>query len=72
VVHLFYPFRFFRVVAPVPGLIRWTFLVVVIVGAIAMASDPSKASAAMVPVLVLQEFASSTGFSVPARRGHYD
>jgi hypothetical protein len=72
VIHLFYPFRFFRVVAPVPGLIRWTFLVVVIVGAIAIASDPAKASAAMVPAHVLQVFAASTGFSVPARRGHYD
>jgi hypothetical protein len=26
----------------------------------------------LVPVLVLQMFAASTGFAVPARRGHYD
>jgi hypothetical protein len=72
VIRLFYPLRFFHVVGPVTGLIAWTFLAVVIVGAMAIASDPMKAPAAIVPVLVLQVFAASTGFSVPARRGHYD
>jgi hypothetical protein len=67
-----YPLRFFRVVAPVPGLVGWTFLVVAIIDAIAITSDPAKAPGAIVPVLLMQLFAASSGFAVPARRGHYD
>jgi len=67
-----YLLRFFRVVAPLPPLIGWTFLVVVVTGALVIAHDPTRASGAMVPVLLLQLFAASSGFEVPARRGHYD
>ena len=67
-----YPLRFFRVVAPVPLLIGWTFLVIVSTGALVIAHDPTRADGAMVPILVLQLFAASSGFEVPARRGHYD
>lgn len=67
-----YPLRFFRVVAPLPPLIGWTFLVVVITGTLVIVHDPARASGAMVPVLLLQLFAASSGFEVPARRGHYD
>jgi hypothetical protein len=66
------PLRFFRVVPTQPALIVWTFGVVVAVGVIAIVRDPSRSEGAMVPVLLLQLFAASSGFEVPARRGHYD
>jgi hypothetical protein len=53
-------------------LIVWTFLSVVIVGLVAIVRDPSRSEGAMAPVLLLQLFAASSGFEVPARRGHYD
>lgn len=67
-----YPVRFFRVVTPLPGLIVWTFIAVALVGAMSIGIDRSKTSGSMVPVLLLQVFAASSGFGVPARRGHYD
>ena len=72
VVNPAYPLRFFRVVAPVPGLIGWTFLAVSVTCAIGIGSDPARAPGAFVPVLLLQLFAAASGFAVPARRGHYD
>ena len=69
---LAYPLRFFRVVAPVPPLVGWTFLLVTIIGAVVIVHDPTRASRAMVPVLLLQLFGAASGFEVPARRGHYD
>jgi hypothetical protein len=67
-----YLIRFFRVVTTQPSLIVWTFVVVVVVGAAAIARDPSRSVGAIVPTLLLQLFAASSGFEVPARRGHYD
>jgi hypothetical protein len=64
--------RFFRVVPTQPTLIVWTFLVVVVVGACAIVRDPSRSAEMMVSLLLLQLFAASSGFEVPARRGHYD
>jgi hypothetical protein len=55
-----------------PALIVWTFLVVVAIAAIAIARVPSRSADLMRPVLLLQLFAASSGFEVPARRGHYD
>lgn len=55
-----------------PSLIVWTFIVAVLVGLVAIVREPSRSAAAMVPVLLLQLFAVSSGFEVPARRGHYD
>ena len=66
------PLRFFRVVVPVPGLIGRTFLIVALIGAVSIAGDPARAPGAMVPVLLLQSFAASSGVAVPARRGYYD
>jgi hypothetical protein len=66
------PLRFFRVVPTQPTLIVWTFVVVVAVGVMAIVREPSRSGGAMVPVLLLQLFAASSGFEVPARRGHYD
>ena len=45
---------------------------VVLVGLVAIVRDPLRSVDAMVPVLLLQLFAVSSGFEVPARRGHYD
>jgi hypothetical protein len=72
VVHSVSPLRFFRVVPTQPALIVWTFLVVVAISAIAIARVPSRSADLMRPVLLLQLFAASSGFEVPARRGHYD
>jgi len=66
------PLRFFRVVPTQPTLIVWTFVAVVAVGVMAIVREPSRSEGGMVPVLLLQLFAASSGFEVPARRGHYD
>ena len=70
--HSVSPLRFFRVVPTQPALIVWTFLVVVAIGGIAIAREPSRSTDLMRSVLLLQLFAASSGFEVPARRGHYD
>jgi hypothetical protein len=70
--HSVSPLRFFRVVTTQPALILWTFVVVVLVGIAAIVGDPQRSEGVMVPVLLLQLFAASSGFEVPARRGHYD
>jgi hypothetical protein len=72
VAHAVSPLRFFRVVPTQPALIVWTFVVAVAVGTIAIVREPSRGEGAMIPVLLLQLFAASSGFEVPARRGHYD
>jgi hypothetical protein len=69
---LWYLVRFFHVVPPVPSMMSGTFLVLTIAAAAAIVSDPDKAAGTLVPVLVLQSLAASSGFSLPARRGHYD
>ena len=70
--HSVSPFRFFRIVPTQPTLIVWTFMVVVGIGIMAIVREPSRGTEMMVPVLLLQLFAASSGFEVPARRGHYD
>ena len=70
--HAVSPVRFFRVVPTQPTLIVWTFVVADVVGALAIIRDPSRSDGAMIPLLLLQLFAASSGFEVPARRGHYD
>jgi hypothetical protein len=67
-----YMFRFFAVVPPVPLLMIGTFGVVTAVVMVMVAFDPSRAPHALTPILLLQLFACSSGFDVPARRGHYD
>jgi len=67
-----YLVRFFLIVPPVPSMMAVTFVVLTIAGGAAIVSDPHRASGALVPVLVLQSLAASSGFSLPARRGHYD
>ena len=67
-----YMFRFFAVVPPVPLLMIGAFGVVSTVIVVVVALNPSRAPQALTPILLLQLFACSSGFDVPARRGHYD
>lgn len=69
---VWYLFRFFRVVSPVSSMMTGTFVVLTVTAAIAIGADPGRSSNALLPVLVLQSFAASSGFALPARRGHYD
>ena len=71
-IRLLYLARFFIVVPPIPSLLLGAFLIDVAIASLVVAIDPSKASGALTPVLMLQLFASASGFDVPARRGHYD
>jgi hypothetical protein len=64
--------RFFRVVAPVPPLMNLAFAATVACAAVARRLDASDAYGMLAPVFLLQTLAASSGFAVPARRGHYD
>ena len=67
-----YLVRFFRVVSPVSSMTTCTFIVLTLVSTVAIVTDPLRSSSALVPVLLLQSLAASSGFALPARRGHYD
>ena len=67
-----YMFRFFAVVPPMPLLMIAAFAVVTVAIATVVVLNPSRATGALTPILLLQLFACSSGFDVPARRGHYD
>jgi hypothetical protein len=67
-----YLLRFFHVVPPVPPLVVATFVAVTGVASLAVATGSGRAQGALAPVLLLQLFTASSGFTVPARRGHYD
>lgn len=64
--------RFFRVVPPVPPLIRGAFAASVAAAAVALGVHATDPRGALAPVFLLQTLAASSGFAVPARRGHYD
>jgi len=63
--------RFFRVVRPVPRLTRLTFVLVTMMSGVAVVVSGEQRRA-LLPVMVLQLFAASTGFLTYARRGHFD
>src|SRR4029453_17803187 len=69
---LWYLVRFFYVVPPVSSLMAGTFGALTVAAAVAIMSDTRRAPGALMPILVLQTFAASSGFSLPARRGNYD
>ncbi len=69
---LLYVCRFFIVVPPMPVLMIGAFVVTTIAASGLLLVDPSRATGALTPILLLQLFASASGFDVPARRGHYD
>lgn len=64
--------RFFRVVPPVPPLVVGLFAAVATITAASLPLLRSPASDVLLPILILQMFAASSGFMVPARRGYYD
>lgn len=64
--------RFFRAVSPVPPLMSATCAATAFAASIGVVLDPGRGTMAVTPILVLQVFASASGFAVPARRGHYD
>ena len=70
--NVIYAFRYFQVVAVVPPLFLAGFVVTVAASAVTLTHDPSAATEALTPVLLLQLFAASSGFQIPARRGYYD
>jgi hypothetical protein len=70
--NVIYAFRYFQVVAVVPPLFLAGFVVTVAASAVTLTRDPSAATEALTPVLLLQLFAASSGFDIPARRGYYD
>lgn len=69
---LLYLLRFFRVVSPLSGFVVWTFGVLVVGACTVVVMVPERAGGALAPILLMQMFAASSGFAVPARRGHYD
>ena len=64
--------RFFAVVPPMPLLMIGAFVVVTAASAAVVVVEPTRTGGALTPVLLLQLFGTSSGFDVPARRGHYD
>jgi hypothetical protein len=64
--------RFFGVVRPVPRLTRIAFAGITVASALALALSDATGARLLLPVLVLQTFAVSTGFVTYARRGHFD
>ncbi len=67
-----YMIRFFSIVTPIPPLMAPAMLAVAGVAAVLILLDDGRSAAALTPLLLLQLFAASSGFMVPARRGHYD
>ncbi len=67
-----YLLRFFVVAPPMPVSMVGAFAATVTVGAFVLLVGAGHGQAAVTPVLVLQLFATSSGFAMPARRGHYD
>lgn len=64
--------QFFGVVRPVPRLMRVTFAVVTIASAARILLGTGIVARVLLPILLLQTFAVSTGFMAYARRGHFD
>jgi len=64
--------RFFRIVPTVPPLTLYAFGAVVACALVTAAVDPSRTDRALVPLVVLQGFATSSSLLAPARRGYYD
>lgn len=66
------PSRFFRIYALHSPYMFTALAMVTSVGVLTLVLDPSQAVSGLTPLLLLQMFAVSSGFAVPARRGHLD
>jgi hypothetical protein len=69
---LVYMTRFFAVVAPTPPLMGPAMVGAGLIAASLVAVGVERTGGVLTPLLLLQTFAASSGFMVPARRGHYD
>jgi hypothetical protein len=67
-----YMIRFFSIVAPVPRLMVQSMVAAGVFAVVVTHVDEARSARALTPLLLLQLFAASSGFLVPARRGHYD
>lgn len=67
-----YALRYLQIVPVVPPLFNVAFSVAVAVAALRLVHDASAAIDALTPVLLLQLFVASSGFTFAARRGYYD
>jgi hypothetical protein len=66
------PFAFYRVV-PLHSPYMWVALAGMTgIAILVLFVNPSAGEDVVIPIVLLQMFAASTGFAVPARRGHYD
>ena len=64
--------RFFVAAPPIPPLMVSTFAALAVLSVVVLLIDSSRGRAVVMPLIVLQAFAASSGFAAPARRGHYD
>jgi hypothetical protein len=71
-VTLLYAVRYFVVVSVVPRFFLAGFVAAVAAAAVRLTNSPMSAVESLMPVLLLQLFVSSSGFQLPARRGHFD
>lgn len=67
-----YATRYFVVVSLVPRLFLAGFIVAVAAAAVRLTGSPTRAIESLTPVLLLQLFVASSGYRLPARRGHFD
>jgi hypothetical protein len=67
-----YLVRFFLAAPPTARSMTTAFAATTAASAAIVVAAPERAGAALLPVLLLQLFTVSSGFLVPARRGHYD
>lgn len=63
---------FFRVVPPVPPWMTGALAITVVVAGAFLAARMTGPGEALAPVFLLHTLAASSGFAVPAARGHYD
>lgn len=66
------PFAFYRAVPLHSPYLRAALAATTAVAIATLVFKPSSGAQVVVPIVLLQMFAASTGFAVPARRGHYD
>lgn len=64
--------RFFAIAPPVPPMMVVTFAALVLIASVVLILDRDRGTAVVIPILVLQMFATASGFGGPARRGYYD
>ena len=67
-----YALRYFQIVPVVPPLFNLAFSVAVAAAALRLMHDASAAIDVLTPLLLLQLFVASSGFTFAARRGYYD